>query len=288
MSDNHEFDLDYDIDMAWCPGCGNYPIIKILKRALSEAGVAPEKLVMCTGIGQAAKIPQYFKCNYFNGLHGRYLPVANAVKVCNPEMTVIAESGDGCSYSEGGNHFIHTIRRNSDIVNIVHDNMVYGLTKGQAAPTTLKGMKASMHEQGSELEPINPLTVALSLGAGFVARTVSSNEDLSVEVIKQAIAFKGYALVDFLHPCVTFNKLNNIKWYREHTKPLEDHDTGSYEAAYSKARETDPMWLGVFYNKEFETFTERCHAYEKDDTPLIKRQFDPQKVADLLQRQKAD
>jgi len=140
---NNRFDLG-DIDISWCPGCGDYAILKTLKEALVELDIKPQELVMVSGIGQAAKTPQYLKCNYFNGLHGRSLPPAWAIKATNPELTVIAESGDGCSYGEGGNHLIHTIRRNPNITNFVHNNMIYGLTKGQASPTSQFGMKTGL------------------------------------------------------------------------------------------------------------------------------------------------
>ena len=134
------------IDIAWCPGCGNYAILNSLKQALSELKISPQQLVVVSGIGQAAKIPQYFKTHYFNGLHGRSLPPATGIKATNPNLTVIAESGDGDMYGEGANHFIHTIRRNPDITNIVHNNMVYGLTKGQASPTTVSYTHLRAHE----------------------------------------------------------------------------------------------------------------------------------------------
>ena len=136
--DTREFNID-QIDIAWCPGCGNYSILSILKQALTELEIIPKQLVVVSGIGQAAKMPQYFKTNYFNGLHGRTLPSATAIKAVNPDLTVIAESGDGDMYGEGGNHLLHAIRRNPDITNIVHNNMIYGLTKGQASPTSEVG-----------------------------------------------------------------------------------------------------------------------------------------------------
>jgi len=155
-----------DIDIAWCPGCGNFPILKTLKETLTELAIDPKQLVMVSGIGQAAKIPHYLKCHFFNGLHGRALPPATAIKAVNPKLTVIAESGDGDMYGEGGNHFIHCIRRNPDITNIVHDNMVYGLTKGQASPTSRRGFKTPVQVAGVILEPFNPLAVAIEPACG--------------------------------------------------------------------------------------------------------------------------
>lgn len=139
MIDKKLYDMPIETDIAWCPGCGNYPILNIVKLALSELDIPPEGVVMCSGIGQAAKTPHYLKVHYFNGLHGRALPPATAIKIANPSLTVIAESGDGDTYGEGGNHFLHTVRRNPDITNIVHDNMIYGLTKGQASPHVREG-----------------------------------------------------------------------------------------------------------------------------------------------------
>ena len=150
------FDMK-DTDIAWCPGCGNFAILTALKGALTELGIQPEKLVVVSGIGQAAKAPHYYKCNLFNGLHGRSLPAATAIKAANPELTVIDESGDGCMYGEGGNHFVHAIRRNPDITNLVHNNMVYALTKGQASPTSLRGFRTPVQTEGVFSEPFNPL-----------------------------------------------------------------------------------------------------------------------------------
>ncbi|MEE9523798.1 MAG: thiamine pyrophosphate-dependent enzyme, partial [Thermodesulfovibrionales bacterium] len=189
-----------DIDIAWCPGCGNFGILNALKEALSGLDIEPEDLVMVSGIGQAAKIPHYLRANFFNGLHGRALPPATGIKASNPGLTVIAESGDGDMYGEGGNHFIHTIRRNPDITNIVHNNMVYGLTKGQASPTSQIGFMTPVQVHGVFPEPFNPIAVAISLDASFVARTFIGDRDQTVDILKKAISHKGYALVDIFQP----------------------------------------------------------------------------------------
>jgi hypothetical protein len=150
-------------DIAWCPGCGNFAILKAVQQALADLRIPPTKVVLVSGIGQAAKLPHYLKAHVFNGLHGRALPPATAIKVANPSLTVLAESGDGDMYGEGGNHFLHTIRRNPDITNIVHNNMVYGLTKGQASPTSPVGFTTPVQINGVFLEPFNPLAVAIAL-----------------------------------------------------------------------------------------------------------------------------
>jgi len=273
---------DYDMntaDVAWCPGCGNFPILRSLKSALAELDIDPVNLVMVSGIGQAAKIPHYLKCNIFNGLHGRALPPATAIKAVNPGLTVNAESGDGDMYGEGGNHFIHTIRRNPDITNIVHDNMIYGLTKGQASPTSRRGMKTTLQTYGVFLEPFNPMAVALALNAGFVARAYAGDVNQTKEILMAAIEHRGYSLVDILQPCVSFNKLNTYEWFRSHTYYLEDgsgpHDPGDRIAAFTKALETDPLPLGIFYeNRDKKTFEENLLVYKGNDLPIIKRKFD--------------
>jgi len=285
---NEKFD-NGDTDVAWCPGCGNFGILNVLKMALDELGITPEGLVMVSGIGQAAKIPQYFKTNFFNGLHGRALPPATAIKAANRSLTVIAESGDGDMYGEGGNHFIHTIRRNPDITNIVHNNMVYGLTKGQASPTSQKGFKTPVQVGGVFSEPFNPLSVAIALNAGFVARTYIGNIEQTKEIFKQAIRFKGYALVDVFQPCVTFNTVNTYKWYKENTCQLDaSHDPTDRGMAFNKACQSDKLPLGVFYiNNDKTTFEDNIKIYDHDDRPLFKRDTDMNKLKSLISKFKS-
>jgi 2-oxoglutarate ferredoxin oxidoreductase subunit beta len=286
--DVKKFDMS-DIDIAWCPGCGNFPILKIIKRALAELEIEPKNLVMVSGIGQAAKIPHYFKAHVFDGLHGRALSPATAIKAANPELVVIAESGDGDMYGEGGNHFMHTIRRNPNITNIVHDNMVYGLTKGQASPTSQLGFRTPVQVNGVILEPFNPLAVAIALNASFVARTFSGDQDESVEIIKKAISHNGYALVDILQPCVTYNKVNTFQWFKENTYYLENHDEQDRNAAFAKATEEDKLALGVFYiNPNKKPFEDNISLYEKDKRPLYQRDVDLKKLDKLIEQFKIE
>jgi len=287
MADTKLFDMGA-IDIAWCPGCGNYGILKALKTALVELNIKPENLVMVSGIGQAAKIPHYLKTNFFNGLHGRSLPVATAIKACNPNLVVITESGDGCTYGEGGNHFIHAIRRNPHITNIVHDNMVYGLTKGQASPTSLLGFKTPVQVDGVILEPFNPLAVAIALDASFVARAYSGDLELTVEILKKAISHKGYALVDVLHPCPSFNRTNTSEWYKDHTYSLDgSHDPTDRQQAFQKATERDKLPLGVFYlNPNKPTFEENLSLYRLTTDPLFQRTVDFSKLSTLINSEK--
>jgi len=278
------FDLeDKNIDLAWCPGCGNFGILQALKRALTELKIKPESLVLVSGIGQAAKTPQYFKTNMFNGLHGRALPVATAIKACNPELTVIAEGGDGDMYGEGGNHFLHAIRRNPNLTNIVHNNMVYGLTKGQASPTSQPGFKTPVQVNGVFLEPFNPLAVAIALNASFVARAFIGDEEQTVEILKEAIKHKGFALVDIFQPCVSFNKLNTYPWFKEKTFYLKKHDPYDRLAAFEQAVKTEKLPLGIFYKHPGKkTFEEGIKAYETDKAPIINRMPDRKKLEKLI------
>ncbi|MGM0599399.1 MAG: thiamine pyrophosphate-dependent enzyme [Candidatus Rifleibacteriota bacterium] len=281
------FDLVKNTDTAWCPGCGNMMLLGMVKEALEGLGLDPTRVVFSSGIGQAAKIPQYMKVNYFNGLHGRALPVATGIKAANPELTVIAESGDGDMYGEGGNHFLHTIRRNPDIVHIVHNNMVYGLTKGQASPTSQRGFVTPVQTTGVITEPFNPLTIAISAGATFVARSFVGNKELTIEIIKAAVKHQGYALVDIFDPCVSFNKVNTFKWYKENTYELEEsYDSSDKVAAFQKGLEQEPFPLGIIYREKENkpVFTQQLPVYKKDTKPLFKRKRDVAELNSLLEK----
>ncbi|HOI40409.1 MAG TPA: thiamine pyrophosphate-dependent enzyme [Methanobacterium sp.] len=278
---------DYDMteaDVAWCPGCGNFSILRSLKKALADLEILPENLVFVSGIGQAGKLPHYIRGNVFNGLHGRSLSPATGIKAVNPELTVIDVSGDGCMYGEGGNHFMHTVRRNPNITNLVHNNMVYGLTKGQASPTSQKAFNTPLQVDGVFLEPFNPLSVAIALDASFVARVYSGDRKQTIEIFKEAIKHKGYSLVDIFQPCVTFNRVNTKKWFKEHTYYLEeDHDPLDRNMAFSRAIETREYPLGIFYkNLNKRTFEDNLNVYKDEKSPLFQRKFEIDKIRALV------
>lgn len=284
--DKKVFDMG-PIDIAWCPGCGDYGILNAVKQTVAELGIPPEKLVIVSGIGQAAKLPHYMRTNFFNGLHGRAIPPATAIKITNPELVVIAESGDGDIYGEGGNHFIHAMRRNPDITVIVHDNMVYGLTKGQASPTSLEGFKTPVQVEGVILKPFNPIAVSIANGASFVARASITDIPGTVKILKQAIQHKGFSVVDLFQPCVTFNRLNTYQWFRENTYYLEDsYNPHDKVEAFKRALAEDKLPLGIFYVEERKTFEESNMAYEEDKTPLCKRNVDLKKLSNLIESMK--
>lgn len=271
-------------ETAWCPGCGNYGILEALHQALTELELDPHDVVLAAGIGQAAKTPQYMTANQFCGLHGRSLPVAQAIKIANDKLTVVVNSGDGDLYGEGGNHFLHAIRRNVDICQFTHDNQVYGLTKGQASPTTLEGMVTGVQTEGSMNKALNPMVLALAAGAGFVARSFSGDIPHLKEMMKQAIRYRGYALVDIMQPCVTFNKLNTFAWYKERAYHLgDDHDPTDLAQAVIRARESDEkIPIGILYRRDDGASFHEKRTVLKPGESLATREHNPDIVLPLL------
>jgi 2-oxoglutarate ferredoxin oxidoreductase subunit beta len=271
-----------EYETAWCPGCGNFRILPAVKRALAASNLAPHQVTFISGIGQAAKAPHYMNVNLFNGLHGRSLPVATGARLANHTQPVIVESGDGCNYGEGGNHFLAAIRRNVELTLLVHDNQVYGLTKGQASPTSDEGFVTKAQPHGVYAMPFNPLAVAVALHANFVARAFAGLEDHLVEMIKQAIAHPGFALVDILQPCVSFNKVNTFSWYKSRCYLLaEAYDPTDWAAAMVKAHEWgEKIPLGVIYRNNRLPF--EAHFACLQDRPLVRQPVDKEKFRELL------
>ena len=260
---------------SWCPGCGNFAILNTLKRTLTELEIAPHQLTIVSGIGQGAKMPHYMKCNTFNGLHGRTLPVATGLRIANHEMLVIAIAGDGDCYGEGGNHLLHAIRRNVNVKLFVHNNQIYGLTKGQASPTTTEGTITKTQPFGSLSSQLNPIAMAISLDCGFVARGFAGASGLPFlkEIMKEAINHKGFAMVDILQNCISFNKVNTFHWYKERTYELpDDYDPYDRIKAFQKSLEWgDTIPTGIFYRKEKKTFEDQVPGIR--DTPLVRQHF---------------
>ncbi|MFC2020385.1 2-oxoacid:ferredoxin oxidoreductase subunit beta [Chloroflexota bacterium] len=275
---------DYDgLTSTWCPGCGNFGILSALKNALVELAIEPHRVLMVSGIGQAGKLPHYIKGNVFNSLHGRPVPPAIGAKIANPELIVIAVSGDGDAYGEGGNHFIHAMRRNHDITYLVHNNQVYGLTKGQASPTSDEGYVTKTTPYGATI-PINPVAMAIVAGAGLVSRGFAGDAEHLTNLIKTGITHKGFALIDILQPCVSFNHKNTFSWYRERAYKVEeegDYDPANKMLALSKAQEWgDRIPIGIIYRGERATFEEQIPALGKG--ALVKQKIEPGRVEGLL------
>ncbi len=271
------------ITPAWCPGCGNFGILTALKKALVELDIEPYQILMVSGIGQAGKLPHYTKGNVFNSLHGRSLPPAIGAKIANAELTVIAVGGDGDGYGEGGNHFMHSVRRNHDITYLVHDNQIYGLTKGQASPTSDQGFVTKTTPQGAA-PPVNPMALAIAAGASFVSRGFAGDIEHLTRLIKLGIQHKGFALIDILQPCVSFNDKNTYSWYRQRVYKLEEeanYDPGNKAAAFAKAQEwAERIPIGVIYQQELPTFEEQLPALSRG--PLVRQQIGPEQIRGLL------
>ncbi|MFQ6618904.1 MAG: 2-oxoacid:ferredoxin oxidoreductase subunit beta [Fidelibacterota bacterium] len=269
---------------AWCPGCGNFGILSALKAALVKLNKEPHEILLVSGIGQAGKLPHYMKCNTFNGLHGRTLPPATGAKLANHELTVIAVGGDGDTYGEGGNHFIHAIRRNIDVTMLVHNNQIYGLTKGQASPTSDAGMVTKVQPHGVVSSPLNPLSLAISLNCSFVSRSFSGDVKHLTSMLVEAIKHKGFSLVDVLQPCVTFNKINTYSWYRKRVYDLNEnsHNPKDKIKAFKKALEWgERIPIGVFYKDERPSFEEKVPALKLG--PLVKQEISASGIDTLLE-----
>ena len=276
---------DYESSYAnqWCPGCGNFGILAAMKDALVNLGISPEELLIISGIGQAAKTPHFLKCNMFHALHGRALPLATGAKMANHHLKILVNSGDGDCYGEGGNHFMHAIRRNVDLTLLVHNNKTYGLTKGQASPTSDIGMVTPLQPYGVIAEPFNGLAVALSLGAGFVARGFSGNSEHLSGLIQAGMQHKGISLIDILQPCVSFNRINTYDWYKKRVYDLvaEDYVPHNFEKAFNLARQWgDRIPIGILYQEEKAAFMDRVEMFQQD--PLILQQYDPARLQALL------
>jgi len=268
--------------IAWCPGCGNFGILTALQKALSKLDKAPKDILLVSGIGQAAKLPHYIKANCFNGLHGRALPVASAAKMVNPELSVIVSTGDGDCYGEGGNHFLHNIRRNIDITVIVHNNQIYGLTKGQASPTTDQGYNTKIQREGVILNRFNSLAVAIASGCGFVARGFSRQTDDLAELMVKAIKHRGFSLLEVMQPCVSFNKVNTYEWYAERLYKVEEdssYNPKDMEAALIRSFEWgDKIPMGIIYHSETDTYQDRIG---KDKNPFLNQNYND--ISEILE-----
>jgi len=269
-------------EITWCPGCGNFGILQAVDKALEGLKIERHKVLLVSGIGQAGKLPHYTRANVFNSLHGRPISPAIGARIANEELTVIAVSGDGDAYGEGGNHFIHACRRNHDITYLVHNNQVYGLTKGQASPTSDEGFITKTTPQGAPL-PVHPVALAIIAGATFVARGFAGDIDRLAGLIKSGISHKGFSLIDILQPCVSFNHKNTFQWYRERVYKLDEvsgYDPGNKNAALEKAQEWESrIPIGIIYENTQPTYESELSAL--NNGPLVKQQLEPAGIDSL-------
>ena len=243
-------DFKGKVEPDWCPGCGDFGVLNTLQKVCAEMGLRPHEIVTVSGIGCSSNFPAYFNAYGMHTLHGRSLAVATGVKMANHDLTVIATGGDGDGYGIGGNHFVHTARRNVDMTYLVMNNQIYGLTTGQVSPSSEMGMKTKSTPFGNVERPVNPITSAIMNGASFVARGYSGDAKHLMDLIKKAIQHKGFALVDIFSPCVTFNHDNTYAFFRPRVKKLEDegHDPTDWKTACEKAMEWgDTIYTGLFH-----------------------------------------
>ena len=240
-------------DPDWCPGCGDFGVLAALQKAVVELQVEPRNIVTISGIGCSSNLPGYINTYGMHTLHGRALAVATGVKLANHDLTVVVTGGDGDGFGIGGNHFVHTMRRNVDLVYLAMDNQIYGLTTGQVSPTSRVGMKTKSTPFGSVEGPINPISLALAAGATFIARGFSGEQKHLTELIKQAIRHKGFAFIDVFSPCVTYNHDNTYPWFKQRVKKLEDDS--SYDSSnWLMAMERSQIWgeeipIGKFFQR---------------------------------------
>ncbi|PSP78622.1 2-ketoglutarate ferredoxin oxidoreductase subunit beta [Halobacteriales archaeon QS_1_68_20] len=298
--DRDEFTPGIEPQPTWCPGCGDFGVLKALKQAMPEVGRTPEEVLLVTGIGCSGKLSSYFESYGFHSIHGRALPVARAAKLANPGLEVVAAGGDGDGYGIGGNHWIHTARENHDMTYIVFNNEIFGLTKGQTSPTSPKGHTSKTQPGGSAKDPVRPLSTSLQAGASFIARTAAVNPNQAKEILKQAMEHDGFAHVDFLTQCPTWNK--DAKQYVPY---IDVNDSDDYDFDPTDRREAAEMMFetenklsegevltGVYYvDEERPSYQQEKQALgEMPEEPLADRYWDDdyewERSYDLLDKHK--
>ncbi len=270
----------------WCLACGDFGILLSIKNAIAELGINPKDVVIASGIGCSGKLPHYIKTYGFEGLHGRALPAASGIKLANDDLTVIAVGGDGDGYGIGMGHFIHSLRRNINMTYMVHDNQVYGLTTGQASPTTTKGTPSKSTPNGVIEQPINPMTLALTAGGSFVARSFAGDLKHMTETIKKAVDHKGFSFIDCLQPCVTYNKVNTYQYFQQRCYKLDstNHDPANFKQAWEKAVEWNgdetKIPIGVLYQQQRSTYEDELPQIK--DVPAAKQPIDNIDIESVL------
>jgi 2-oxoglutarate ferredoxin oxidoreductase subunit beta len=271
----------------WCPGCGNFGIWTALKQALAELQLEPHKVVIVFGIGCSGNESNFVRAYGFHGLHGRALPVAEGIALANHGLTTVVVGGDGDGYGEGMAHFIHTIRANPNITYLVHNNQVYGLTKGQTSPTSEHGFQTPSTPGGNPDNPVNPISLAISAGAGFVARGFAGDTAHLQTLIVSAIKHRGFSLVDVFQPCVTFNSLNTYAWFYKRVVKMEtlNHNPADIQAAWIKSQHgTDQIPIGVFYQHDGPTLADAFPMLK--EKPLVEQSPEKRQLRPLFEKMK--
>jgi len=259
------------VEPDWCPGCGDFGVLKAVKMAAGKVGVAPEEMVLVSGIGCSSNLPGFIHAYGVHSLHGRAVAVASGIKLANTALTVVITGGDGDGYGIGIGHFIHAMRRNLDLTYVVMNNQVYGLTTGQASPTTMKEMRTKSTPRGNVELPINPIALALVAGATYVARGFSAEPTHMADLIAGGMRHKGFALIDVFSPCVTYNHLNTYPWFKKRVYKLEDqsdYNLADVRGALEKSFEWgDRIPIGLFFQDEQPTYEDSEPAFRRG--PLV-------------------
>jgi 2-oxoglutarate ferredoxin oxidoreductase subunit beta len=253
MSSDVRFtDFKSDAQPTWCPGCGDFGTMNGMMKALAESGASPDETFIVAGIGCSGKIGTYMRSYALHGVHGRALPVGAGVKLANPDIEVMVAGGDGDGYSIGAGHFIHAVRRNIDMTYVVMDNRIYGLTKGQASPTSREDFETSTTPEGPQQPPVNPLALAFAASGTFIAQSFSTDAQRHAEIVKEAVEHDGFGFVNVFSPCVTFNDVDTYDYFRDTIVDLDDtdHDPTNYEDARSRILDPGTEYQGVLYRDE--------------------------------------
>ncbi|MDG6907292.1 MAG: 2-oxoacid:ferredoxin oxidoreductase subunit beta [Nitrososphaerota archaeon] len=247
----------------WCPGCGDFGVLNALVQAVTNLNIDPKDLLVVSGIGCSSNLPGFINAYGFHSLHGRSIPIATGAKLANPELNVVVTGGDGDGYGIGLGHFIHAMRRNLNLTYVVMDNQIYGLTTGQASPTSQKNFVTKSSPSGTIEEPINPIALALISGASYVARGFSGDPKHLTELIQNGIAHNGFSLIDVFSPCVTWNRINTYEYFRQKCVKFNGpgYDASNFEQAVAKSREREPkLPIGLFYETQKPTYEEQDPA----------------------------
>src|SRR5215471_11913702 len=267
-------DLKGKVDPDWCPGCGDFGVLAAMQKALVELQIPNHEVITISGIGCSSNLPGYINTYGMHTLHGRALAVASGAQLANPDLKIIVTGGDGDGYGIGGNHLLHSMRRNLDVTYIVMDNQIYGLTTGQVSPSSVKGMKTKSTPTGSVENPINPIPLAIAAGATYVARGYTGQVRHLVELIKGGIQHRGFSLIDAFSPCVTFNLDNTHEFFKHRTKKLEDmgHDPSNFAAAIERGYEWgDEIPIGLFWKRNDLPSLDQLEQVLEEGGPLARR-----------------
>ncbi len=272
-------------DPTWCPGCGIFGIFDALKKAASSLGLEPEEVVIVTGIGCHGRLSNYFKAYGFHALHGRTLPVASGIKLSNPELSVVAVSGDGDAYSIGLNHLIHSLRRNISITYIVVDNRVYALTQGQTSPTSPMGFVSVSTPQGSKELPLDGPRLALASGGTFIARGFSGNPVELASLLERAVKHRGFSLVEVLSPCITHNKVNTYRWFRDSIEWLDkdkSYNPNDKNQAFEKLNQGKKIPVGLIYSEDRPSFEDQVLPEKEKPIALSELKVDAESFKKIM------